>query len=233
MSEFLVESRNRNFGTATDFQIQLRRPLRAKEVALLQANIPNTVYNVSSSNNLIRFNDGSARIATVAPGIYTAFSLKGAVETAFVASGTSLTFTFTYVPSTLKVTIAATGPFSLSFLDTTNSMANILGFEDSNTASAASHSGTKVVNLITPPLLLTLDFADTNVYCTSEFSGTFVIPVNAEGGYLMQFQQSDFAQKTEVSQTDIQNFRVRLTTTNNAPVDLNGSEWNFLLRVTL
>jgi hypothetical protein len=235
-TELLVESVRRlvTSASSSNFKIRLNKPVQADRIELLSVDIPNTIYNVNLSNNRLYFNDGMARTAVITPGNYTSNTLKAAVESAFAASGTSLTITYTYSQSTFKVTLAGSAPFSLSFDNTDRSIASVLGFSKVNLPSASSHTGQGAISLQQRPLMLVIDIANTNLYTTDDTTGTFMIPVNTDGGFTIQYRSGlDFEQKTTtIPERLLQNFDVRLCYTDNVAVDLNGSEWNFLLRLT-
>jgi hypothetical protein len=228
--KLVINSRDRDYSsqTSNNFTVQLTRPIKATTVKLDAVDIPNTIYNVNSSNNVIYFNDGTNRTATVTPGNYTAQTLKTAVDAAFAASGTALTITYSYSSQTMKVTITASGAITLTFgTNTTNSMAQLLGYPSVNSSSSTTQVASYALQLTSLPLLLTLDFVNNNYFTTGEKYSSFIIPVNAEGGYTISYRSAmDFPQSaTSTTPFLIQQFTVKLTNFDATFVELNGGEW--------
>jgi hypothetical protein len=235
-TQLVINSRDRDFSTDSSdaFKIQLSQSIKASKVSLKSADIPNTAYNVTSSNNVIYFNDGTNRTAVVTPGNYTATTLKAAVDSAFAVSGTALTITYNYSASTYKVTISATGAITLTFgTNQTASMASLLGYPPADTTSATSHIASNVIQLTSDPWMLSFSFASNNTFTTRDAFCSFIVPVNAEGGYTVQFRESDdFKQKTNSNDKFIiQSFSVRLQKYDGSRLDLNGGEWSCVLQI--
>jgi hypothetical protein len=92
-------------------------------IELAQARIPNTIFNVNSSNNLIYFSEDGETLfrATIAVGNYTSLTtFATAVQTALNSAGGSSTYTVSIDPLTSYMTInsnltGGTGKFFLQF----------------------------------------------------------------------------------------------------------------------
>lgn len=100
-------------------------------------------FEITPDNQVIDFKEGSGAqlTATIQIGSYTATSLAREVKTALDAAG-NLTYSVTFNRATRRITIAASGPFTLLPLGN-HQGANalpLMGFSvDANTSSASSH----------------------------------------------------------------------------------------------
>jgi hypothetical protein len=113
--------------------------------------IPNTIYNVNSTNNTIYWNEGAATITSTLPvGNYSLTSLPIAIKTVLDAD-TALARTYTVVvgSTTNKLTFTpSAGTMGFNFgTNTTDSAAKVLGFNDVNVTAAASIIAPNVVFL--------------------------------------------------------------------------------------
>lgn len=89
----------------------------------------NGCWEITSSNNVIKFAEGGGTLtATIAESTYTSTtSFLAAVKAALEAAG-ALTYTVTHSSTTFKITIAATGTFSVDWEDPASTAADVLGF---------------------------------------------------------------------------------------------------------
>jgi len=99
MSILFVDSVDRTTDTANNFTYQLGVVNKFDKIALLSASIPNALCNVTSSNNVLYWNDGSARTASVPAGYYNATQLAVAMKTAMDPVGTAGPFTTSFSPT--------------------------------------------------------------------------------------------------------------------------------------
>jgi len=75
--------------------------------------IPIDIYTIDSRNNKVYIDDGTAYTATIASGFYNSTTILVALKTALDATASALVFTCTYNSVTNKITISATGSFSV------------------------------------------------------------------------------------------------------------------------
>jgi hypothetical protein len=142
-------------------------------------------------------------------------------------------YTVTFDSKTLRVTIAGDNSFNL--LLSSSSISSILGFGTTDLTSQTSYTGTYTYNLSYGDYLyLTIDelqrFARTSNLNDNTF--TFILPLDVNIGEYQTYQCSDFEQELQFSPpVSIKNLTCRLTSYNNSTVDLNGSEWSFLLQI--
>lgn len=148
-----LNSKDTDYGSSANFQVDFDKsgiPFSDAEIAvgLDYAIMPNLIYPIRTNRNKVIFNEGKSNLtATIPDGHYDSSSFPSALQTAMNSAGT-LTYTVTISSTTNKITIAATGAFSLIFTDTSSYMWKILGFAyNSTTSSAASQTGTMPVRL--------------------------------------------------------------------------------------
>jgi len=149
----VINSQDRVSGYPHQFKAYINPALESfKRVELYNITMPNTIYNITSSNNLIYFLEGStALVATITPGAYTSTSILAAIGTAMTsASVNSYTYTSTFNQNTFMITITSTGSFSLTFAtNITNSAGYILG-SITNISARTSQTATQVIQLNQP-----------------------------------------------------------------------------------
>lgn len=159
-----IDSRDRNsdiYPNSNNYRVPLPLYKDIVSIELISAEIPNTEYNINSSNNQIYFDDsGSTVIATIPVGFYTITDLLTAISTEMTATG-SQAYTATLDPLTNKITITAAAPWSFLFYggvelyNTTNrsvylpnSIGPIIGYNINDLTGATSYTGTKPYNLL-------------------------------------------------------------------------------------
>jgi hypothetical protein len=68
----LIQSSDRMSGTADDFLIKIPPLMGVGQVSLLSASIPNTLYNITATNNTSYWTWGGTLSATIPAGAYFA-----------------------------------------------------------------------------------------------------------------------------------------------------------------
>lgn len=232
----LLDSRDRTATSAssTDCVFQLNPGINGcTSVELLSLSFPNTQYNLNSLNNIIYFNDGAPKVATIPPGNYDITAFLLAIKTAMEAVS-GLTYTATYDFVSMKITVTATAPFSFSFATTLNSAANIMGFNNVNTGASLSITAPNITNLSLPLYFyVQVDEFSTNVKSSNNFdNGSFTIINNTNVSDIITFaDQSYYRQKVKVTENNIQTLNVVFKNHNNVIMDLNGADWAMLLKM--
>lgn len=233
-SDIIIKSKDRvNYSstTASQFACQLLRSIAFDELELLYAQIPNTIYNITSSNNVIYFNDGANVSATITPGSYTISSLTSAIATAMTsASSSAKTYTVTYSTSTFLLTISTTAGYTLTFgTNTTNSIAQTIGFPNSNTASASAQTGSYAVNLNIDPIYVNFRMVSSLNQTTnmSMPSYSFILPISVNGGEVnILSKYNSMEQKIKLnSMVNVDRVEIELRDGSGNIVNLNGSNW--------
>lgn len=148
-----LNSKDTNFGTSANFVIDFDKsgiPFSEGEVAigLDYVIMPNLIYPIRSNRNQVIINEGGAdKVATIPDGYYDSTNFPAALKTALDSAG-ALTYTVSISSTTNKITISATGAFTLKFTDTSSYMWKILGFDyNSTTSSSASQTGSMPIRL--------------------------------------------------------------------------------------
>jgi len=237
-SILVIDSRDRltSSPSTSDFIIQLPQAIKdCRKIELLSASIPATIYNVDSSNNKIYFNDGGNKTATITSGAYTSLTLPTAIKTAMDAVS-AINFTVSYSETTFKITITGDAPYSLMFgTFTTDSIASTLGYRDVDTVAGLSHTGNDCLDLANPDFYY-IDIIELfrNVVSTNPIDhSTFVIVSKtlSDGSQELFTAGADYNQIELFPDTTLYNLHIRLKNRNNKIVNLNGSNFNFFLRM--
>lgn len=239
-----INSLQRISGIPESFRIQLQYPiLYCNRISLLLASIPNSlfVFNTSNTrgirvNNAIDFIDstGLQKNAFITPGTYDISALMAEIKTQ-MESVSPDTYTLTFNPNTLILTIASTSAlFNLLWATGTNSLINCvyeLGFNRADTGAALSHLGDKAV-AIAGPLNLFIQVAELkNIIKDSQsFTANFCVPLDVEyGQYKYWKENSEYNSVFELPLKNITSLTVQLIS-DFGPVNMNGADWSCLLK---
>ena len=230
--DFIVRSKDRKEGSNSSFIVNLTDPLpNGKEIIFTDVILPNLFYNIDSTNNVIVFNDGSARTATIPPSYYSNSSLLTALASAMtVASGVTL-FTAAYNAATLLVTITGTNAFTINFGSSTISYA--LGYPVTSTsASSLTQTATNAMVLNPPYLLLNIvELNSTRVADTNYVLATLKVPILSSNQQVNYMTTEDLSkQKIKFALTASSTLHVDLRKDDGKPLVLM-SDWSFTLRV--
>jgi hypothetical protein len=203
---------------------------------LLNFSCPLTMYNVNSSNNVIYFNDSVARTATLTPSNYDVYSLIAAIDVAMNASPSALTFVTTYSDELMKITVTGSAAFTFTFgTNTTNSAATIMGFNNADTASAIAQTGPNVINLSIPLYIyIRVEGFAAPVRSSNPYdNATFCVSTIGNNSDVLTWTPGTFYQQKVTSYNhNVTEVRVTLRSYNNNAIDLNGSNWSMLLKLT-
>lgn len=238
IQSLIINSKNRTSGNPNEFKIQIPPIEGLKKYSLLYANIPNTLYNIDSTNNLIYFNRGGALVATLAFGAYNITDLIAEISTEMSAADAIQTYTATYDSLSFGLTITGTANFSLTLSNSLNATWYICGFVAANatginTASALSHAADNCIRLDFPSeLFLTInEFGEANVASDAGTRGTFLIPltVNSSFDEIFTLYTRFNTDRTYSYSNTLTTLTIKLTKSNGELIDLNGSDWSFCL----
>ena len=234
---FSIKSSDRLQGDPEDFVVECTsfEGMVVKTMELNSVEIPNSIYPFTSSNNVITFNEGGGDLtATITAGSYSASQLATEIKTRMDAAGSD-TYTITVNDNTKKMTIASTGTFTLKFSED-NSPYYELGFTNSDTSSAASHTGTNVVRLSGLDFIYLVIRNYTQMGSDSNGNSySFKIPLNRPFDDIIfytkntGFDQTMYSQNTYPLQSQM---TIKLFDPNGNSISLNGSEWACCLRIT-
>lgn len=221
-------------GNPSNFQILAPSVVSGKKhFELVSCSIPLNLYNVSSLNNTISYNDGSARAVAVNPGYYTTTSLLSALVTAMNALGGG-TYSAVYNDTTKRTTI--TGSLSFFFnLTQASPLLESLGWVLTGTTSAFGLSQVSDLAPVLWPLdlYITVDQLGPNeIESTGNRSYSFEIPIITSNGQINQVTKAEFGkQKITVTSMNTRNWHIKVIDSKMRPISLF-SDWNFTLAVS-
>lgn len=219
-----INSRDADFGTSARFTIDFQNcgiPFSDSEIAIAldYAIFPNLIYPIRSGRNRLVFNEGGADLtATIAEGYYDASSFCTALKSALdTASTAARTYTVSISSTTNRITISATGAFSMKFSSSSTSedMWKILGFAyRTDTASAASHTGTMCVRLDGDEYyVLTIEnIGNENMSSSFNMRGLLdIIPMNGNFGDVIYYKPNEHNNLTLGQLAQLKLMQIRIT----------------------
>lgn len=226
----LINSKDRasHSTSSTDFEIELKYPIEGM-YQIQSCVIPNTFYNITSLNNVIYFNDGGSKSATLDPGIYDISDLTAAIKSKMDAAST-ITFTVTLGSTSHKLNINGDSAFTLEFgTQTSNSAASILGYPANDTSSATDQEATNVIDLSVPKSVI-IDIEDSYSFeTTSGSTGSLYIPLEVNGSDVNIWKSSN-AFNLFVKLQRSSKINVKLRDSQKNPLSLNGADWEIMLQ---
>lgn len=235
MNKLLINSKDLLNGNVSDGYYKLQNIIENKShLCLEHFYCPNTIYNVTSINNNIRFTDGVTTWNTsIAIGAYNSTSLLSAIKTAMDAVS-GLVFTLSLNSITLKVTISCPTAFRILFASGSNQINNIIGFPKLDTSLSTSQVATNIINLGFPTHILMYIFElGVNFNATNSNNlGSFIIPiVTNTGDSIIYNSNSNFKQESCITEKSIKNLQITLRDLDNNVIDLNGSNYTIILSI--
>lgn len=224
MSSFFLflNSKDTDFGSSANFQIDLERsgiPFSEDEISIGIDSVifPNLIYPIRSGRNTLVINEGGADlIATITEGNYDSTTFPTALKTALDAAGAE-TYTVTISSTTNKITISATGAFSMKFASSSTSgyMWKILGFAyNTNTSSAASHTGSMPCRLDGDEYyaLQLENLPSSNISSSFSTRGIMdIIPMSGSFGDIIYYRGNEKNNLVLAQMSDLKYLRVHIT----------------------
>lgn len=236
-----INSRDRTLQSpgSTDFYVNIIPGISyASKFTLINAVIPNTTYNVQATNDTIYWQEAGPvnYSATIAPGSYSITVLLSTVVAAMNAIGTP-TYTATYNPVTYLATFAnTTTTFAFTFgTHTTNSIGRNLGFTTNGTLSAMQIGNASVQ--LADPLYFYIKIDSLTSGCRGsnnvDYGAYFVVNGVNPNGDLSFFNEGNNYNVIELGNNPItlNTLHCELKTWNNQLVSLNGTDWNFTIKI--
>jgi hypothetical protein len=220
-----IDSSNRDSGgTSSEFKITLPRALHKGDVfELLYAHIPQTYFNIDSTNNTFVFNEGGLDLtAVLTPGYYTTSSILVELATSLNSLG-SFTYTVSLIANTQRIQITGSSAFSVVAIERSP-----LGFGVS-TGVSLTHIGTAVLNLERHQSL-SIDINDITEIEGKNHGSTFIIPSDQDLLVVLEYTpKTSFTQQVNIT-SDSKVLSVRLKDKDNKTIELHGADWWFLLK---
>ena len=233
---------------------QLTTPILAPEnhmihLSLQSAEIPNSFYNVNSSNNKTQLSETVSGTTTnrsllLPEANYNAItgnpSLLNAVQTLLNSTGATLTYVVKFSDATGKFTIStATSNASVTFdFSVANSAAQSLGFtkEVHTLTTSTDLVSNRVCDLSggNHALLIRSDLGGTNVFDTGEdgarTSTIFTIPITAPNFGIISYKPNGDEFKVMIPRQRISNFYLRITNQDKDFLNFNGASFSMAIR---
>lgn len=177
-------------------------------LTLLSASIPINWDIINATNNQLTIEEQSPNntfVVTISPGNYTASGLAAQLQSTLNASSPGLfTYTVGYNNITNKITIACTNTYRIrGDLNTSTSLAPLIGFPLSSTAYAITNTSTYKVD-IGPPrqIYIRIKSVDGGVITSNDNNrgNTFVVPLSV-GAYQVNLYEamSAFEQTVDIT----------------------------------
>lgn len=226
--------------SSSDFRINLQNPVNSKIIAygLESCTITKTSYNISAGKNTFQLQDSvNTKLFNIPPGNYSSSTFISTL-TAVLIGGSPDNYVVSKNPSTNKLTITSSYAFSTLNPNSNNyPLLGMMGFlpNAAYTASGGLISApfifdiSGVKNLYIKVLQLTEYMRD-----TKNLSSNFKIDYGCEFGSVLYFSnKSKYLQFYTTAQNHLQqvdHFDIQLVDENNNIIDLNGSNWSFVLR---
>lgn len=243
----LVDSFKRTSASAssTDFTINLDHSFdHVTEVQLGFAELPDIIYNITSSNNIMHWtqNADPTKTCTLSAGLYSASALATEVQTKMNAAGSGEVYTVTYSTTTFKFTIAVNASTMILAMAQTAAPYRELGFNAANTSNSATLTSDNGVSLERPVALnISIKQFDGTLSLGIGTGGNnktgvgscFVVPLSLGSGAINIFKPYCGINKRKFSAAapNFSSLDVRLTDMDGNTVNLNGLNWLMYLIV--
>lgn len=221
-----VESVDRSSGSSHQFTYNLPHSIKnVQRITLLNAEIPNTCYNIRSPYNTFQFTRSSTTYtATVSEGNYTASTLLSVLATAMNTADASTTFSFTTSSTTLKITMTASNSVTIG----NTVLSRSLGFVSGQAGTSITATNTYTIG----DLFFFIQIRNVTTNIISTASAQFRIPLTADSQYIQFFTASEGNQQfIDTDGLTLGHLDVCLVDQYGQPISLNGSEWGMFLRI--
>lgn len=206
-------------------------------LSLESFSFPNTLYNITDSNNSITFNSTTV---TIPVGQYaTADILKTAIQTAITANGT-ITVVITYDSLTNKFKFQNTSASVITLVKKESTLGYVIGLLPSTDLSLPVSSTTSAPRQVDVSNGRTINFAIQNLdFDTIDSNGGKTlssilgcVPITAKFGDIQGYSNPSDS-RVLVNQKNISYLEVSLINLNNEPFNLGGLRWSAVILVTI
>lgn len=223
-------------GTSSDFLVKINNPPKnVSQVCLREVIIPNSIYNINSTNNMLYFEIGFTGVSfmPVPSGNYTAISLVAKLNEIFTGFGVAVSVT--YNSSNNKYTFTYLSLLHLYF-GYPNTLSDVLGFNNINYNNTIDGTITSPkagsLNSIYSLYIIVKELGTPNSN-SKNLHYTFKISLNANTETIM-YQESKIyydqkVQLTNVVNSNLGDYSVRLVYDDGSLVDLNGLNWEITM----
>jgi hypothetical protein len=221
-----IESVDRASGSSHQFTYTLPYSIKnVQRITLLNAEIPNTAYNVRSPYNVFQFFYGNTPYtATVPEGVYTVSTLLTVLTTEMNAAQSGMTFSFSISSTSLKITMNSTDYVSVG--DTF--LSRSLGFTSGQLGASITATNTYVLG----DMALNLVIRNLPTSIISTAAASFRIPLIADSGYIQFYAATESNQQfIDMDGSTLGHLDICLVDQYGSPVSLNGAEFSMFLRI--
>ena len=232
---FTISSKDRTGGLSTSstaFSVNLPITIKAKKLSLLELVLPNSIYNVDSSNNVLPFNDGTNNInVSITPGAYSINNLVTQIQTQLNTSSSG--FSVSYNSNAMTVTISRSSNFYLRFGSVAGNISYLIGFSNTNTTSNTSFTGTNVI-ILNSPMSVYLRLNDyINGYTSNGLQYTFRQTISLNPGNIIvdeKINLKPYSIELE-NERSFQTLNVSLFKSDGTLLNLNNSDFEIVLKI--
>lgn len=233
-SHLVIQSADRLTGTASDFRVQIPTFTRCGAVALLSASIPNTLYNVYSTNDYISWHrSGVDYSVQILHGAYGITDLLTMLETQMNDTDAGGIYSASYSTVTMKLRISSgDATFYLRLSEQDNHMWRILGFTD--TIAGEDQTGDSVVRLDFPAhLYLDIGLPGQDAVNTAWTRANYIVPMTNISQYVEVYNRSATFDQLQCYNlgAGVSTLHVRLCRPDGTLADLNGGDFTFVLGI--
>jgi hypothetical protein len=231
VEHYLLKSRDRFSGTCDNFKLKTKMGGIVGKYRVSHISFPNTIYNVTSSNNTVDYNSGTT--LTLPVGYYNSANLPGAVKTMLDGAPPVDTYTVTISSTTGRLTITSNTStnFSLSF---TNGLDKILGFS-SLLSGASTYTGNNIINYDIN-VSVGIDIKESNYHnvenmADDSFSSSIYVPLDGNFGEYVTISDKNDIEQFVYFEKQFRTLNVSIINMSDlTPIDLNGAEWELVLK---
>jgi hypothetical protein len=220
--------------SSTNFNISVGQSVNIKQMVVKNVTLPNTSYNINSTNNQLRWvYNSSNKLSTLPVGQYNLVELASALQTAFIVYDAGATVTIN--PLTQKLVYHFSLPSQI-LINSSSPLASLIGF---NLANLVAYPAIAGVNF-TAPTLSNLAGIRNFFVCSRTLAQGFnsvlqngtnlpmilAMPNTVPFGSLNHYQSNDILLdvKSYKQLQNVQYIDLQIRDEDNNIVDLNGEE---------
>jgi len=216
----LIDSRFRDSGTIDEYSYALPHTIKKiREIRLLEATIPNSIYQIDSAWNGFTFTedpDGTPEEVAIdlTPGNYTGSQLATEIETQLNADMTGNDYSVSYSSKTNKLTTSkASGEFRYDS-GMSEEMQKILGLTIDGSGTQTEYEHDNQVDVSYPRYLL-LDVntgsSNTNDIMTNDDAHSFILKIG-DDPYTLETTNAlaDYMQVENNNFNDVKNINIKI-----------------------
>jgi hypothetical protein len=226
-----IDSDDRSSGTPENFILHLNESEfhEVKYIQLKDIAFANTMYNIKTSNNRVRWEDNSSvqYSLTIPIGYYSADELVIYINSATTASHPTCPIQLVANTKIRKFTITSTTAFHLL---TTSTILKVIGFSVPNQSNLLSHTASEMYNFLVTSYVhvisSTLSESDSLVSSNGKkYAVIATIPINVPFGFMINVNEEKTSSDESLhnANVNLSTIDIRLVDSNFQTIELNGS----------